>query len=72
MLHPCGPLSIVFEHFQNSFDLECGPLSIVFEHFQNSFDLEDLTNGVFKLFRVCSYVMVRNIFKSITRMLRAT
>lgn len=50
----------------------CGPLSIVFEHFQNSFDLEDLTNGAFELFMVCSYVMVRNIFKSITRMLRAT
>jgi hypothetical protein len=21
-LHPCGPLSMVFEHFQNSFDFE--------------------------------------------------
>ncbi len=47
-------------------------INYVFEHFQNSFDLEDLTNGAFELFMVCSYVMVRNIFKSITRMLRAT
>lgn len=47
-------------------------IKYVFEHLQNLFDLEDSTNGVFELFMVCSYVMVRNIFKSITRMLRAT
>jgi hypothetical protein len=47
-------------------------INYVFEHFQNSFDLEDSTNGVFKLFMVCSYVMVKNIFKRITQRLRAT
>jgi hypothetical protein len=39
---------------------------MVFEYLQNSFHPKDLANSFFKLFLVCSYVIIRHIFGSIT------
>ncbi len=44
---------------------------MVFKHLQDLFDPMDLTNDFPHLFLVCSYVVARCIFKSITKALGA-
>jgi hypothetical protein len=45
---------------------------MVFKHFQNLFDLKYSINDFFHLFLVCSYVVTKWIFESITRVFIST